>query len=733
MRVVYRLAIWCALLTFSSSLVNATPQLIETRADDPVNTLLELFRKEKDPEQQVRITLTLAELSMKESPSASLQFLSLIEAKIGFNKQITPFLQYFKARSYAASGQYYTALEQLTLANEFIVPTDLHKKVMELQLDCFAQLNMQDKFIEMYEGYNRRYPLYVQLESLRQDAARLFLERGNQARHLQLVESLAEKYPLTESSRWALKTLETYTCEHDSKASVTRYHFPQFLLQRINWQSALDPGLDQWIAGQISRPIRMPDNKTKYLTAKEQIEWLLRLRKYDIALQKIKNETVLNKIPVADAGDFKILEGQAYQGLGDLRQALNIYQTTLSTIPKYWKAPVVQERIAYLYARLGHHETAAETFSALQRRIGKDKYRWLQFWFTYRSNNMKSALSLLQNVSHQQHPDRDPIAIKYWRARILEKMGNRPDAEKLLQQIASEAPHSFYTIMAVNKDKNLGRFVSKIPSIETNDEEAQQRDGSDASIEPDHDESEESSPEVETTTIVSEAPNKKLDDIKYTLAGVSGLHDWIMGLQSLTTRGGIIGDPSRGLKGLTETWGANDYPLAFYDIVEAEANKRRLDPHLLLSIIRAESRYRKDALSPVGALGLMQIMPFTALRIAEDLGDAKFQLNSLLDPQANIAYGAFYFGKLLHFYSDNAAVALAAYNAGPTVVGHWLESCRNCELDEFVDNIPYRETRNYVKKIIGYYSNYKRLHGNQQVVALQQQLPSKFDRSINIY
>ena len=740
MRGIYRFLLSFALLNFSAAFGNANSKLTENQSEDPVNSLLALYRLEKDPEQQVRIALTLAELSLKESPNTSLQFLSLIESKIGFNRQITPFIQYFKARAYAASGQYTIALEHLTLTNEFLVPTDLHKKVMELQLDSFAKLNQRDRFVELYEIYNRRYPLYMQLESLRKDAAQLFLERNNQARHLQLVESLAEKYPLTETSRWALKTLDVYTCQNNEKSAVQNYHFPQSLLQRINWQSALDPGLENWIESQIGRPLKTHDHKTKILTEKEQIEWLLKLKKFDLALHKITKETLLNRIPKADEADYEVFKGQAYQGLGDLRRALSIYQTTLSHQPTYWKAPSVRERMAYIYARLGYAALAAETFGELQRRSGKDRYRWLQFWYTYRANDHTEALSYLQNITISSHPDRDSIAIKYWRARALEKTGKKQEAEQIFQQIVTDSPHSFYSVMAVNKDKSLDRYLNIIPKIASgNIEDQTSVNAPEPNFEPESEEdnsietSAAASASDSATLIKTESLDKKLDTIKYSLTGVSGLHDWIMGLQSLASRGGIKGSANQGFKGLAESWNNSDFPLAYFDIVTTESKKHKLDPYLLLSIIRAESRYRKDALSPVGALGLMQIMPFTAMRIAEDLGDGKFQLNSLLDPQENIRYGAFYFGKLLHFYGDNVAVALAAYNAGPSAVTNWLESCRNCELDEFVDGITYRETRNYVKKIIGYYSNYKRQHSSLQVLALKQPLPINFDRNINIY
>jgi soluble lytic murein transglycosylase len=130
--------------------------------------------------------------------------------------------------------------------------------------------------------------------------------------------------------------------------------------------------------------------------------------------------------------------------------------------------------------------------------------------------------------------------------------------------------------------------------------------------------------------------------------------------------------------------------------------------------MRSESHYNPEAQSGVGAQGLMQIMPATAVHIARLLGDSAFNLADLKEPRVSIAYGAYYLQKLLKYYGGNYGVAAAAYNAGPIAVNNWIEACRGCDLAEFVESIPYRETRRYVKSIMKNLVTYKAIYGGTQ-------------------
>jgi soluble lytic murein transglycosylase len=135
-------------------------------------------------------------------------------------------------------------------------------------------------------------------------------------------------------------------------------------------------------------------------------------------------------------------------------------------------------------------------------------------------------------------------------------------------------------------------------------------------------------------------------------------------------------------------------PLRHEDIIRQQAAAKGLDPALLAGVIYAESKFR-DITSHAGAKGLMQLTPDTAKYIAEHSGGTRFELDDLSTPQVNISYGAWYLRYLMNKYDGNLVLALAAYNAGGGNVDRWVAEGRTR-----VRDIPFAETREYIKRVI---------------------------------
>jgi len=135
-----------------------------------------------------------------------------------------------------------------------------------------------------------------------------------------------------------------------------------------------------------------------------------------------------------------------------------------------------------------------------------------------------------------------------------------------------------------------------------------------------------------------------------------------------------------------------------------------VDPLLVAGIIREESLYNPQALSSVGAMGLMQLMPETANRVARRLGLDSVDREDLLRADVNVRLGVDYVGELLRDYKGNLIRAVAAYNAGPEAVNRWIARFGDRDPDEFVELISYRETRRYVKRVITSYRIYHTLN-----------------------
>jgi soluble lytic murein transglycosylase len=157
------------------------------------------------------------------------------------------------------------------------------------------------------------------------------------------------------------------------------------------------------------------------------------------------------------------------------------------------------------------------------------------------------------------------------------------------------------------------------------------------------------------------------------------------------------------------------YPFPYFKEIEKWSTSRQLNPLLVTALMRQESRFQAKVKSPVGATGLMQIMPSTGAWIAPQIG-LDFKKINLENPSDNIMLGTWYLDYTHQQYGNNSMLAIASYNAGPGNVAKWLQTIPKQDPDEFVEGIPFDETKNYVRQVFGNYWNYLRLY-NPEVSA----------------
>ncbi|MGD1949551.1 MAG: transglycosylase SLT domain-containing protein [Leptolyngbyaceae cyanobacterium] len=152
------------------------------------------------------------------------------------------------------------------------------------------------------------------------------------------------------------------------------------------------------------------------------------------------------------------------------------------------------------------------------------------------------------------------------------------------------------------------------------------------------------------------------------------------------------------------------YPFPFSDLIQAWSQQRQLNPLLVTALMRQESRFEPKIRSVVGAIGLMQVMPETGDWILAQIGESTDNLDTTLEtPNENIKLGTWYLDYTHQEYSDNSMFAVASYNAGPGAVADWVARGYG-DPDEFVENIPFSETKGYVEAVFGGYWNYLRLY-----------------------
>lgn len=154
---------------------------------------------------------------------------------------------------------------------------------------------------------------------------------------------------------------------------------------------------------------------------------------------------------------------------------------------------------------------------------------------------------------------------------------------------------------------------------------------------------------------------------------------------------------------------AVSYPLPYKELICKYAALNSINEELIFSLIRAESNFSKNALSPAGAIGLMQLMPATAATVIKGY-NSKSVAPILTNPEQNIRLGVHHFRDLLKIYDGDMISSIAAYNAGTTNVNRWRRMFGNRKPDEFIENIPFDETREYVKKVLAVSEIYKRLY-----------------------
>ena len=154
------------------------------------------------------------------------------------------------------------------------------------------------------------------------------------------------------------------------------------------------------------------------------------------------------------------------------------------------------------------------------------------------------------------------------------------------------------------------------------------------------------------------------------------------------------------------------YPREYAEYVEAYAEQYGVPETMIFAVIRTESGFDSGAVSSAGAVGLMQLMPDTFEWLTNEMLFDHLDRGMLYDPETNIKYGTYYLSRLYDRYGD-WELALAAYNGGQGNVDEWLEDPAYADGEGGLKEIPFRETRQYVKKVADAWDMYERLYGEE--------------------
>lgn len=322
---------------------------------------------------------------------------------------------------------------------------------------------------------------------------------------------------------------------------------------------------------------------------------------------------------------------------------------------------------------------------------------WEIAWTSYQAGDLKTAADFFKKQLDSNESSERAL---YWYGRTLAAAGDEKGAASAFAGLVAEYPFGFYALSYSKEETNikddeilcLPAELCDILPVPAGFERAK------ALI---------ALGFYEEATKELAAARRKSGDKPKALAGFARLYlemgDYHAAF-SLFNQSRL----PRPDKGSLAQWGIA-YPLAFKEEVADNAAKNQIPASLIYAIIRAESNYFPDALSPAGAVGLMQVMPATAAAVARG-GSEKYAPDQLTRPGLNIHLGVKHLRDLLTLYDGDIVMAVAAYNAGSGNVNRWLKTLGKMPREQFIENIPFPETREYVKKVLAGAEIYRRLY-----------------------
>jgi soluble lytic murein transglycosylase len=433
-----------------------------------------------------------------------------------------------------------------------------------------------------------------------------------------------------------------------------------------------------------------------------------RLGRHDLAARAL--EVAVGRAPADRKAALRLEQARLLLRAGERDRALSVLAQAQAA-----GAEAEAAEAAYLKARAldePRRETAAmDAYRAVAARFPNREVAgaalWRLGWLEYLRGDVRGAEQTWTRLAELPGGRALRLGALYWTGRAQERGGQRAKAERAYTRVLRESPRSYYGLLAARRAAGQADHAAE-PSIRL---------------------------PADPQEVIADDPGFARVDLLRRLGLVE--FAW-QELEDVVQRS--VGDPVR-LYALSSayvkeeryhlalrivrrhfaslaTTGHPTVPRAFWEIVYpfgwrsevGEAARRAgLDPFLVAAVVREESSYYPRAVSRAGARGLMQLMPATAQPMAEHRGLA-FREGQLLDePDANLEIGASFLAGLLREFGD-PRVALAAYNAGPRRAREWWKARRTDDVEAWVEQIPFDETRQYVKRVMLSWEEYKRLY-----------------------
>lgn len=414
------------------------------------------------------------------------------------------------------------------------------------------------------------------------------------------------------------------------------------------------------------------------------------------------------------------LAAEAYANLDDHRQARILYAQLERDFSKHRLADDARYRSALLLRLDKKEQQAQQLLQSLPQRypLGdmKTEARFVLAWQAYSRRNFRLAKEHLEHLlaEHPNELQEEGLhgRAQYWLARVWEKLRQRERAVAGYRDLCRRWPLTYYAQLAwarlYNLDapsaRKLVQAMSSGPQSKLLFAWKSYMDGDDFK-------------RLMELLRVGEYDLAQAEIKHFTATSKSLDREGIWLMAALLTHAGKQPDAIHFLRHqLKDLWRKPPigpeyarwrlaYPLAFKPLIEEQASKQGVPPSLVRAIAREESGFDPTAVSVARAYGLIQLIAPTAKKHAEPLG-LPYDPESLKKPEINLPVGIHFLRFLWDRYRSNVAYVPAAYNAGEAAVDRWLNERRNQNVDEWIENIPYSQSRRYSRRVLQTYGIY---------------------------
>ncbi|MCL4558252.1 MAG: transglycosylase SLT domain-containing protein [Deltaproteobacteria bacterium] len=610
------------------------------------------------------------------------------------------YVNWYLANSYVGLGDFKRALPYLrTIAADY-TESVFYTRSVELRARCLSALKLYGDARSVYAGYITMPSFYGRVPAMLAGIAALDMSMGDLRGG---IENYAEVYSRFPASRYAAIAFSALAAVTDtSKLKIDHYQMARLLMSDGRYRDAVGhlrsaineapPGVVRDRTVQMYRDLGIAYfNTGRYNDAVRALRAAIR---YDTAKRSY--------------AEVLFWLGKSYLKLGQTDYATNTFVQVAYMDGTY--APMAMYRLSAIYGQsndTGREKRWLVKLAGTNTPLALSAY-WHLGWMSYTSGDFKEAIGYFKKLKGSEYSDwYDSMKADYWIAKTLLKQGRSDKANAAFFRIANSMPLGYYTVMA-----NMWIGVNTL-SYDPNSVDV---------AEPSHvgpgfayhysryrllkSLGMETDAMCELSSLIQSrlTPGEALLLCRELYANGDYYH-------SLSVARLRLGDMLQTFTGAAVPVWYYSYPSGYAYIIKNYADRYGLDPVVVYSIILQESKYKPDAVSGSGALGIMQIMPFTGARIARDISLIPFSVPMLLDPQINIGIGIWYFKQLMVRYKGNYVLSLAAYNAGTKAVDKWLAASDACNTDEFIEEIPFDETRHYVKAIIADIAAYTMVYG----------------------